>query len=94
MLFRSGDVSALIKLFEVVNPSVGSLYARPPQRKAAADLLKLHDLAWWDRFLKAYATKLQDRYCPKATTPAQMVDKLGAITAYASSLKASTVKII
>lgn len=88
MVLRTDDnTSKFIFLFKEINPSIGVLYGRPPQRAAAERLLKLHDLEWWQRFIEAYSLKLEDKFCPRATTPIQLEEKLGAITVYAKSLK-------
>lgn len=76
-----------ISLFGGINPSYGELFKRKNQRAAAGRLLKLHPLEWWQRFMEAYVNQLNDRFCPKATTPAQMEDKFAAIMAYGRSLK-------
>jgi len=88
---RSGDeISKVIYLFKVINPTIEKMYGRPPQREAAERLLKLHPIEWWERFMEAYAQKLSDKFCPRATTPIQMEDKFGAICAYGYSLKGKT----
>lgn len=84
----SGDeIAQFIHLFKEINPSIGRLYGRPPQRSAAERLLKLHPLSWWEKFIPAYAQKMTERFCPKATTPTQMEEKLGQIYVYAEGLK-------
>jgi hypothetical protein len=84
----AADVNPFIDLFSQINPTYEVLFNRPPQRAAASRLLVLHPLDWWKRFMAAYSTKFEDRYCPKATTPIQLEEKLGAIQAYAATLKA------
>jgi len=81
------EASKFIYLFKGINPAIGRLYGRPPQRAAAERLLKEHPLDWWERFIQAYSSKLSDRFCPKAFTPIQMEEKLGAIYQYAEGLK-------
>lgn len=81
------EIAKFIHLFKEINPMIGKLYGRMPQRDAAVRLLKLHPLEWWEKFMVAYAIRLEDRFCPKATTPIQLEEKLGAIMAYAKSLK-------
>lgn len=81
--------NALITLFKEVNPSYGVLFARPPQRAAADRLLKLHSLDWWERFMPAYVLALEDRFCPRATTPIKMEEKIGDIEHYGRSRKAT-----
>ena len=76
------EVARFIHLFKEINPSIGRLYGRPPQRASAERLLKLHPLSWWSEFMKGYMGVLEERFCPKATTPSQMEDKLAAITIY------------
>jgi hypothetical protein len=85
------DTSKFIFLFKPINPSLERLYGRPPQREAAQRLLKLHPLEWWERFMPAYATKFPERFCPKATTPIQLEEKLGQIVGYAERIKRDAV---
>lgn len=87
-------VNQFINLFKEINPTTERLYSRPQQRQAAERLLQLHPIEWWQKFIEAYATKIEDRFCPKATTPLQLEDKLGQITAYAARLKSPSVKVI
>jgi hypothetical protein len=86
------EIGELIKLFGGINPSYGELFKRKPQRAAAERLLKLHPLSWWSEFMTAYVGVLEDRFCPKATTPAQMEDKFAAIMAYGRQRKAEGIK--
>jgi len=86
------DVPTFIELFSLINPSYAILFARPPQRKASERLLILHDIDWWRKFMPAYQHALEDRYCPRATTPVQMEEKLGAIEHYGRSKKADKLK--
>lgn len=83
----AAGVSDLIKLFQHVNPSYRLLFARPPQRAAGGRLLQLHAIDWWTRFMPAYMEAMNDRYCPKATTPVQMEEKIAAIELYGRSKK-------
>lgn len=84
--------NAFISLFKEINPSYGQLFKRPPQRAAADRLLKLHDFDWWQKFIPAYALALEDRYCPRATTPMKLEDKIGDIEHYGRSKKADKIK--
>jgi hypothetical protein len=86
------EIPIFIELFSLINPSYKILYPRPPQRNAAARLLKLHDLEWWRRFMPAYQQALEDRYCPRATTPVQLEEKIGAIEHYGRSKKSEKLK--
>ncbi len=86
------EVGEFIKLFGGINPSYGELFKRKPQRAAAERLLKQHPLQWWSDFMAAYVGVLEDRFCPKATTPAQMEDKFAAIMAYGRQRKAEGLK--
>jgi len=81
------NTDELINLFQEINPSYRLLFSRPPQRAAAERLLKLHPLDWWTRFMPAYLEAMNDRYCPKATTPVQMEEKIGAIEIYGRAKK-------
>lgn len=91
---KNKDITAFIELFSEVNPTFKALFGFPAQRRAAKRMLDLHELGWWERFMTAYATKFSDRYCPKATTPVQLEEKLGGIMAYAQSSKKSKVLIV
>lgn len=89
----AGDETAqFIHLFKPVNPSLERLYGRQPQREASQRLLKLHPFEWWERFMQAYAVKFPDRFCPKATTPIQLEEKLGQIVGYAEREKREAIK--
>lgn len=86
-----GEVSEFIFLFKEINPSIGVIYGRPPQRVAAERLLKLHPMVWWKEFMTKYFNRLgQDKFCPRAITPVQMEAKLGSIIVYAHQLKTSS----
>lgn len=87
------DINKFIYLFKDINPSLDRIYGRDSQRGATERLLKQHDLEWWERFMEAYKVKITDRFCPKALTPLQMEEKIGAITLYAESLKSKKPKI-
>lgn len=84
--------NAFISLFKEINPSYEQLFKRPPQRAAADRLLKLHDFDWWQKFIPAYAAALEDRYCPRATTPIRLEEKLGDIEHYGRSKRAEKIK--
>lgn len=86
------EIGAFIKLFGGINPSYGELFKRKPQRAAADKLLKLHPLSWWVEFMTGYVGVLEDRFCPRATTPQQMEDKLAAIMVYGRQRKADSLK--
>jgi hypothetical protein len=80
--------SEFIFLFKEINPTIGVLYGRPPQRQATERLLKLHDFAWWESFMSGYIKRLAaDKFCPRATTPLQLEAKLGAIMVYGHQQK-------
>lgn len=82
------DTAKFIFLFKNLNPTLAKLYGRKPQREAATRLLKLHPLEWWERFIPAYTANLvHDKFCPRATTPIQMEDKLGAIMIHGTNNK-------
>ena len=84
--------NALISLFKGINPSYQLFFARPPQRAAADRLLKLHDFEWWQRFFEAYPKALEDRFCPRATSPIKLEEKIGDIEHYGRSQKQKEVK--
>jgi hypothetical protein len=86
------DVNQFIELFALINPSYQILFPRKPQREAAVRLLKQQPLDWWQRFMPAYQAALEDRYCPKATTPVQMEEKIGAIEHYGRAKKSEKIK--
>lgn len=87
-------VQDFIKLFGGINPSYGELFKRSNQRASAGRLLKQHPIDWWAKFMEAYVGVLDDKFCPRATTPAQMEDKIAAITAYGRSRKSGGKGII
>ena len=88
---NAGDgVNEFINLFKEINPSYQLFFARPPQRAAVERLLKLHDIEWWKQFFPAYKQALDtDRYCPRATSPIKLEEKLGDIEHYGKSRKFS-----
>ncbi len=89
-----GQVPLLIDLFKEINPSYRILFSRPPQRAATERLLKLHDLEWWARFFPAYKIELENnQFCPRATTPIKLEEKIGDIGFY-GKLKKEKNKII
>lgn len=76
-------INEFITLLKEINPSYQLFFKRPPQRKAVERLLKLHNLEWWERFIPAYRVEMENnRYCPKATTPMKLEEKLGDIEFY------------
>jgi len=86
------DVNPFIELFSLINPTYATLFSRRPQRGAAERLLKLHELDYWKRFIAAYQVALEDRFCPRATTPLALEQKFGDIEAYGRSRKADKIK--
>lgn len=86
------DAAKFIFLFKPLNPTLGRIYGRPPQREAAGRLLKLHPLDWWEKFMGGYILKFPERFCPKATTPIQLEDKLAKIYGYAEGLRREEIK--
>ncbi len=86
----ANGANELIRLFGGINPSYDQLFKRTPQRKAAERLLNKQPIQWWQRFMAWYAEAMDDQFCPRATTPMQLEDKLGAIMAFAKSKKPKT----
>lgn len=86
------DPAKFIFLFKPINPTLGRIYGRPHQREAAERLLKLHDLDWWARFMEGYVKKFPEKYCPKATTPIQLEEKLAKIYGYAEGERREEIK--
>ena len=86
----NADLTRFFDLFKPINPSYTILFRRPQQRSAVQRLLRLHPLDWWERFMEGYAHALEDKYCPKASTPMQLEEKLGNIEQYARSKRAIT----
>lgn len=85
-------VNEFIKLFGGINPSYDTLFKRKAQRQAAERLLQKNNLDWWTRFMEAYIKVLGEddgRFCPKATTPQQMEDKLAGIMAFGHTRKSN-----
>lgn len=94
ILNETNGENVFIDLFKEINPTYQKLFANKTQRAAAKRLLQLHPLEWWERFLKAYKIELQNQFCPKATTPVKLEDKLGDILAYAASKKTKSNKVL
>lgn len=88
------DVQKFISLFGGINPSYGELFKRKNQRAAATRLLKMHPIDWWSKFMDGYVGALEDKFCPRATTPAQLEDKLAAIMVYGRSKQSKGVKLV
>lgn len=80
-------INEFIEATRVVNPACNRLFANVTQRKAAKELLKVMPIERWQAFFPWYASHLDDRYCPRATTPVQIAEKFGQIMAYARQQK-------
>ena len=89
----SREIEKFIYLFRDINPSIGKYYGNKTQRASASRLLKMNDHDFWASFLAKYAVQMRiDKFCPRATTPWQLEEKLGAIQAYISSGKVGEIK--
>lgn len=81
-LGSEGDVNAIIKLFEPINPSYQKLFKRVNQRNAVKELIEKHGYDHIARLISYLPTISLDRYCPRITTPIQLEDKLGELIMY------------
>ena len=84
----SQEGADLIKSFEAINPNAKSFYARPPQRKASDELIKIYGL---DR-VKSVVEKTLPKtntmpYFPTITTPIQLLEKWSSLEAGILKLK-------
>ena len=81
-------VPEVIKLFEVVNPSVGMLYGNPPQRAACGRLLKILSMEEMKFLVQQVLPVLNaDQYAKgKSITPTEFERNLGFIRSYMQSL--------
>ena len=81
-------VPEVIKLFEVVNPSVGMLYGNPPQRAACERLLKILSMEEMKFLVQQVLPVLNaDQYAKgKSITPTEFERNLGFIRSYMQSL--------
>lgn len=83
---RTAATDAFIALFKPLNPAWQALQTYVPQIEAVPICKEIKDFDWWRDFLPKYAEIIKvDKYCPRATTPRQMVEKYANIEAYLSS---------
>lgn len=80
-------ISEVIKAFEPVNPSVGILYARPPQRQAVTRLLKQYGYDQLLKIIQFLPKSNASRYGPTITTPCQLEENMGRLKAFAEKQK-------
>lgn len=90
----NNDISAVIKMFEIVNPSISSLYGNKTQRASAARLLK----KWTPNQIKTVVNILPelnaDRFSKgKSITPYELEKNLGFIKAWIKSKNNNKLKI-
>lgn len=72
-------VNEIIDLFSAVNPSVGRLFMRNPQREATIRLLTKYGETKVRGMVKSLPEVLSKRGAPQITTPTQLEDKLGQL---------------
>lgn len=90
---QSADITLFIDLFKLINPTYQKLFGHPPSRAACGRLLLLHPIDYWNRFMAGYQSVLnEDVFCPRATTPIKLENKLGDIEVYGRQRKADNLK--
>jgi hypothetical protein len=83
------SIERFFSLFRGMNPSYQKFFSNKTQAASAKRLLAMNDHDFWASFLAKYAVQMRiDKFCPRATTPWQLEEKLGLIQAYTSSGKA------
>ena len=82
------EVHRFFNLFKGINPSVAKFYSNKTQITSAKALLKMKPFDFWAGWLAQYFVQIRtDKYCPRATTPWQLEERLGDISAHISSTK-------
>jgi DNA-binding transcriptional regulator GbsR (MarR family) len=77
------QIQEVITMFEVVNPSYHLLFERPPQRKAAEELLKKWTVSQIRAVVNILPQLNADRYAKgKSITPYELLNNLGHVKAY------------
>jgi DNA-binding transcriptional ArsR family regulator len=83
------EINLFIGLFEIINPTFTSLFPRKDHRNASKRLLKLKTHSEWERVIKFIASRRNDKYCPRISTPSQLEMKYADLETYAAGLKQS-----
>lgn len=73
------DIVETIELFKSVNPSVGILYGRNPQREAMRRLITKYGIEKVQNMIKALPGIVNQKTAPRITTPVQLEEKLGQL---------------
>ena len=73
------DIVETIELFKPVNPSVGILYGRNPQREAMRRLITKYGIEKVQNMIKALPGIVNQKTAPRITTPVQLEEKLGQL---------------
>ncbi len=81
------EVNQFIGLFKELNPTYGILFRRKDQRESSKRLLKLKSMSDWQKVLQFTASRRNDRFCPRISTPTQLEQKFAALESYAAGLK-------
>lgn len=90
----AADISKVIKMFEIVNPSISSLYGNKTQRASAARLLKKWTLNQIKTVVNILPELNADRYAKgKSITPYELEKNLGFIEAWIKSKNNNKLKI-
>lgn len=77
------EIAQVIKMFEIVNPSISSLYSNKTQRAAAERLLAKWSIEQINAVVKILPKLNADRYAKgKSITPYELEKNLGHIKAY------------
>lgn len=82
---QSSAVNEIFKKFYEINPGLN--FGNKTQREAANYLIKKFGSDCLIGMINWYISRMQDKYCPVATTPLAFKEKLGDIKNYADKLK-------
>ncbi len=89
---KEDEIKKFIDLFKPLNATYGYIFGRKNQRDAAKRLLKLRPIVEWEKVMKFIASRIEDKYCPRISSPIQLETRYADLEKYAATLKASTLK--
>lgn len=84
---QSSQVSPLIDLFKVVNPSYKKFFANKTQRSACQRMLETHGFEKLEKIISFLPKSNTTKYMPVVTTPVQLEDKMGQLASAWQKLK-------
>lgn len=76
------EISYLIDLFNIVNPSYKQLFMRKPQREAISRLTKSMGREKLEQAIKLLPEIRNYKFAPVITTPIQLEEKMGALISF------------